>query len=185
MSKTAFTDNVSRIYAAFLNSIFGTGADGGHVHDGVNSDGHCGKINFFTHITNNQSSSIAVKITASELTTQQLGYISYERHNGFVIMYLPQLIGTSNANTLTIKPQTGLFPPEILPTNYPQIVRLTLRDDGVPVPGIMFIGADEWNCWCLPAAANGVKLAFGVSNFKTSGGKGIYGQSISYQSDII
>jgi microcystin-dependent protein len=45
MPKTVFTDNVSRIYAAFANAIFGTGAGGGHRHDGADADGHCGKIN--------------------------------------------------------------------------------------------------------------------------------------------
>jgi microcystin-dependent protein len=45
MAKTSFTNNVSKIYAAVLNTIYGTGANGGHRHDGADDDGHCGKIN--------------------------------------------------------------------------------------------------------------------------------------------
>jgi microcystin-dependent protein len=48
MSKTQFTNYVSKIWAPFLNSIFGTGANGGHAHDGVDADGHCGKIDLST-----------------------------------------------------------------------------------------------------------------------------------------
>jgi hypothetical protein len=44
MAKTQFV-NGSIILPAWINSIFGSGAAGGHVHDGADSDGHCPKVN--------------------------------------------------------------------------------------------------------------------------------------------
>jgi microcystin-dependent protein len=42
MAKTTFTNNVSKIFAPFLNLIFT------HVHDGTNYDGHVSKIDLTT-----------------------------------------------------------------------------------------------------------------------------------------
>ncbi|OGQ60733.1 MAG: hypothetical protein A3J24_06360 [Deltaproteobacteria bacterium RIFCSPLOWO2_02_FULL_53_8] len=53
MAKTIFTDGDkslgilgSVVLAAWLNKIFGTG---GHVHDGVDDDGHAPKVNLASH----------------------------------------------------------------------------------------------------------------------------------------
>jgi microcystin-dependent protein len=44
MSKTQFTAQGTVIDTDFCQSIYGQGADGGHKHDGIDADGHAGKI---------------------------------------------------------------------------------------------------------------------------------------------
>ena len=44
MAKTLFEAFGMVVTSAFLNSIFGQGANGGHKHDGADADGHCAKI---------------------------------------------------------------------------------------------------------------------------------------------
>jgi hypothetical protein len=186
MAKTAFVDNVSKIMAAFANSIYGTGASGGHVHDGVDNDGHCGKIDFFNHVANDvPATNFGVKITNSELAVEQTANIVYEKHQRLVIINIPTITGISNATSLTIVPQSGNFPAVILPTNNPQVVPVTLWDNGLIVPGIMFMTATLWQCSCLGAASDGNKLGYGTGNFAASGTKGISNQSIIYTSEIV
>lgn len=50
MAKTLFTETLpaTTVTDDFMNSIFGTGAAGGHKHDGVDDDGHADKIDLST-----------------------------------------------------------------------------------------------------------------------------------------
>jgi len=188
MAKTIFTDNVSKIYAAFANSIFGTGGSGGHVHDGVDNDGHCGKVDFFSHIANNVSSGygvFGVKITTSYVTVEQVANIVYEKHQRLIIITVPQLVGISNSNALKIVPQSGDFPAQILPSGSSQVANVVLYDGGHIIPGKIYMTAYEWVFACLPAASEGVNLIFGNNNFGTSGEKGILQQTIMYSSEIV
>jgi microcystin-dependent protein len=42
--KTEFKADGTIVTSAFMQSIYGTGADGGHRHDGIDADGHCARI---------------------------------------------------------------------------------------------------------------------------------------------
>ena len=44
MAKTQFLAPGTIVTSAFMQAIFGQGADGGHKHDGVDADGHAAKI---------------------------------------------------------------------------------------------------------------------------------------------
>ena len=44
MAKKLFVPEGTIVTTAFLNSIYGQGTGGGHRHDGVDADGHCGRI---------------------------------------------------------------------------------------------------------------------------------------------
>jgi len=50
MAKTNFV-NGQVVYDVWFNSVYGQGGEGGHVHDGVDSDGHAGKISLENHTT--------------------------------------------------------------------------------------------------------------------------------------
>jgi len=47
MAKTTFIDGVTAVTAAWLNEHFG----GGHVHDGLDEDGHAPKVDLQAHVT--------------------------------------------------------------------------------------------------------------------------------------
>ena len=50
MSKTQFS-NGSNLTANYLNTIYGSGTTGGHIHDSVDSDGHAPQINLQAHVS--------------------------------------------------------------------------------------------------------------------------------------
>ena len=50
-AKTQFTGGVSTIEEAWINSIYGLGADGGHKHDDQDLDGHAPKIDGRWHVS--------------------------------------------------------------------------------------------------------------------------------------
>ena len=51
MAKSSFLDG-SYLTPAFVQSIYGSSADDGHLHDGVDADGHASKIDLAAHVKN-------------------------------------------------------------------------------------------------------------------------------------
>ena len=50
MGKTTFTSG-DTLDAGFLNTIYGSGSNGGHIHSGIDADGNCGKIDLSSNTT--------------------------------------------------------------------------------------------------------------------------------------
>jgi hypothetical protein len=172
MAKTVFA-NGSDVLPAFMNSIMA------HVHDGTDADGHAPKVNLYSH-TEDSVGTFGIQIGSPDLTGTVTGTVSWIKHGRLVLLQFPTVYGTSNNNGLNIWPQSpaSTFPSQIsIALNV--LVPCILFDDGNEVPGRMNLHSALLTCYCLPAAADGVKLALGA-NFKTSGNKGILGQFISY-----
>jgi hypothetical protein len=178
MSKTQFA-NGAKVYPAWINSIFGIGAAGGHVHDGVDSDGHAAKISLVNHVDldiNYHSSGNTFTITTDDLTEQEVGGLWWCLVGKLVFVHLAKAMGVSNSVNLVAHLNCLLPTPCQADTMFPVLV----YDDNVVKSGMATLnpsGGYTDIYWGLP----GTGMSLG--HFTASGTKGFPAQSFSYISE--
>jgi hypothetical protein len=69
MAKTVFISG-TKVLSTWLNSVFGSGAAGGHVHDGADADGHAPKISLSdaANVSGQLPVANLVQLTSSNIT---------------------------------------------------------------------------------------------------------------------
>jgi hypothetical protein len=69
MAKTVFVSG-TKVLSTWLNSVFGSGASGGHVHDGGDADGHAPKISLSdaANVSGQLPVANLVQLTSSNIT---------------------------------------------------------------------------------------------------------------------
>lgn len=65
MPKTEFHDGTTLVTASFLNKLYRT--DGGHKHDGIDSDGHASKIDLRSEITAGPNGSFTIPVDNADV----------------------------------------------------------------------------------------------------------------------
>lgn len=123
MAKTDYT-NGSYVTPAALDFQWGIDATTGHIHDGLDSDGHIPKILLTdaSHVTGElpvanisfgANLAIDVKITDSYVTVEQTGVFKYTKIGNIVNMKFQEMIGASNSTDLSVLPDST-WPASIL-----------------------------------------------------------------------
>jgi hypothetical protein len=94
-----------------MNAIFGSGANGGHLHDGVDNDGHCGKVDIMNHTSGNLDISSRVEgysegqfslaMTGVQGTPMSATAL-WRKTRDVVHLTLPHIYGISTSTTFSI-----------------------------------------------------------------------------------
>lgn len=202
MAKTVFS-NGTVVTSSYLNTIFGSGAGGGHLHDGANDDGHCPKINLaaaaevtgllpqanVASLTTDLSAlqgihsvgDITLTFPDTQFTAQQQITARYLIHNlgtnyRYVKIGFPRVLATSNSATLA---PTEKLPAVCCPA-INVMVPCMLVDNNIPKAGWIYIDNDGTVLFEL-AAVSGSQLTFnGSSTFTSSNSKGFREFVIEY-----
>lgn len=115
MAKTNF-QNGTIVTSTYLNTIFGQGAGGGHVHDADDNDGHCAKINPQNHIDATLYA-INVDVTSTYFSTPVNADWYYWKVGPLIIILIPDMVGTHSSNAqLQFTPNSGNWPSIMIPT---------------------------------------------------------------------
>jgi len=105
--------------------------------------------------------------------------IWYLRVGRFVMLSFPQVIGTSDANTMVIK-MTGQ--PASLDMDTVHLIPIVILDNTVTKIGIVQTNLTLGGSWTVQCPTTG--YAYDPSGFTTSGLKGIQVNTISYNLDL-
>jgi len=167
MAKTQWADG-EHLTPAQMILFFGNNAATGHDHDGTDVDGSCPKI-----IT---EGTVGVKITTSHLTVEQTATWYYAKLQNYILLFIDELLGTSNSVNLRIYPQTT-WPAEIVPTTL-QRAYSCLRDNSSWVPGMIEIDTDVSDYWVCQIIDTNHDYSAGI--FTAANLKGISKQVIMF-----
>jgi hypothetical protein len=134
MSKTNF-EYGTVVPQEFLNTIYGQGVNGGHVHDGVNENGHAKMIDPFAHIDGAYEGSFPVvfsSFSVSGVPTPQTVTFKYRRQmkpdrtDSIITLMIPEITGISVGTSFAAN--ANQLPAALIPlagfTQIPVIVRV-------------------------------------------------------------
>lgn len=197
MAKTQWVDG-EHITPAQMIAFFGNTAGTGHFHNGQDFDGNCPKVilggaaqvtgilplaNYESpstaKITDIDSGTVGGKIPVAYLTVEQTATLIWVKVINHVTLYIPQMIGTSNAVTMEILPATA-WPAAIIPSSV-QYATCFIKDNNVWKMGQIRVPvAVDGNFIC--AVLDGGHV-LDVDHFTAANTKGIENVTISYYTD--
>lgn len=177
MAKTDWT-NGSYLTPALQNTYWGTTGATGHVHDGVDDDGHCPKITL-TDITDSTTGSFNVSVSSSYFTPDQTASWTFYKLGKLCTILTTQLDGThAGSSAIEIHPTSGTWPSAIIPTATIDVA-CNVISTGKQKIGKLRVTADSTTriVAYYPADANG---SLSSSGFDAGANKGVLSSIYSY-----